>query len=204
MTEAARLVEPLGVTWWIAGGWALDLHMGLETRGHEDLDIAILRLDQLRVQRMLSPEWELFKTKQPGLAPWPAGEALEEPVHDIWARRDAGSAWAFQLMLVDSDGGDWVYRRLPEIRLPLSSIVTVSREGIPYLKPAIQLLYKGGSSGRRSKDLEDLRRMRPFLSEAEVAWLRGVLGRQFPGGHEWLAELERSTSQSGRPPAAAR
>lgn len=182
-------MEPLGVTWWIAGGWALDLHLGLQTREHGDLDIGIAKRDQLRVQRGLAGAWQLHKTHQPGLAPWPEGEALEEPVHDVWARRDDSSPWAFQLMLVDVEGDEWVYRRLPAIRLPLAGVIARTREGIPYLRPEVQLLYKGGSSARRPRDLEDLRRVKPSLSAAETQWLRAALAHQFPGGHEWLAEL---------------
>ncbi len=190
VAEAARVMRPLGVAWWIAGGWALDLHVGRQTREHEDIDIGIARRDHLHVQRLLGAAWSLYKTHQPGLAPWRPGEVLAEPVHDIWARRGDGSPWAFQLMLVEVRGGEWVYRRLPEIRRPLASVVAMSGDGIPYLRPEVQLLYKCGSSGRRPKDLEDLRRMLPFLTAGEVAWLRESLSRQFPGGHEWLLRLE--------------
>ena len=191
VAEAVRLMKPLGVVWWIAGGWALDLHAGRKTREHEDLDIGIAWRDHLQVQRALAASWRLYKTHQPGLAPWPLGEELAEPVHDVWARLDDSSPWAFQLMLVEVRGEDWVYRRLPEIRRPLASVVAKTRYGVPYLRPEVQLLYKGGSSGRRPKDLEDLRLMRPLLTAAELAWLREALSRQFPGGHEWLVELER-------------
>ena len=189
VAEAVQLMESLDVAWWIAGGWALDLHAGRQTREHEDLDIGIAWSDHLRVQRALAGQWQLYKTHQPGLAPWPPGEALQEPVHDVWVRRHDSSLWAFQLMLVDVTEGEWVYRRLPEIRRPLASVVTATREGIPYLRPEVQLLYKGGSSARRPKDLEDFRRMLPALRAAEIRWLRDSLARQFPAGHEWLAEL---------------
>ena len=196
VSEAARLMRPLGAVWWIAGGWALDLHAGRETREHEDLDIGIARRDQLAVQRALARDWRLYKTQQPGLAPWPAGEELAAPVNGVWARRADSSEWAFELLLVDGCGEDWVYRRLPEIRRPITSVVATTRDGIPYLRPEVQLLYKGGSSGPRQKDLEDLRRMLPLLTAAEAAWLRDALSRQFPGGHRWLEELDAGRAGS--------
>jgi hypothetical protein len=189
VADARRIMEPLGVPWWIAGGWALDLHAGRRTREHEDLDIGIRWRDHLRVQAALARDWQLHKTHQPGLAPWPPGEELREPVHDVWVRRDDGSPWAFQLMLVEGQGSEWVYRRLPSIRRPLESVLARTPDGVPYLRPEVQLLYKGGSGGRRAKDLEDLRRMLPLLTAAAAAWLRDSLQRQFPAGHEWLAEI---------------
>jgi hypothetical protein len=32
--------------YWIAGGWAVDLHLGRQTRHHKDIEIAIDRVDQ--------------------------------------------------------------------------------------------------------------------------------------------------------------
>ena len=44
--EVARFFSTLTVPWWIAGGWALDLFLGEQTRDHEDIDVQILRRDQ--------------------------------------------------------------------------------------------------------------------------------------------------------------
>ena len=49
----------VGVPWWIAGGWALDLHLGRQTRPHADLDVGLLRADQQAVFEALA-DWELF------------------------------------------------------------------------------------------------------------------------------------------------
>lgn len=45
--ELARVLSGLGVPWWIAGGTALDLFLGETTRHHDDIDVQILRNDQL-------------------------------------------------------------------------------------------------------------------------------------------------------------
>lgn len=190
--EVVRIFQPLGVRWWIAGGWALDLHLGRQTREHEDMDVGILRLDHLAVQEQLVGEWQLFKTKQPGLAPWPAGEVLPTEVNDVWIRRGEGAPWAFQLAIVETEGGEWVYHRLPSIRRPLEETLLQTEDGIPYLRPEIQLLYKGGSRARRPKDFADLQRMLPALTESEFGWLHAALKRQCPDGHEWVAYLEEA------------
>jgi hypothetical protein len=46
--------------WWIAGGWALDLFLGYQTRGHGDLDVGVLRCDIVDVITDMSG-WESSK-----------------------------------------------------------------------------------------------------------------------------------------------
>ena len=48
--EVASFFSTLTVPWWIAGGWALDLFLGVQTREHEDIDVQILRRHQLEVR----------------------------------------------------------------------------------------------------------------------------------------------------------
>lgn len=52
--EVSAAMEGLGCPWWLAGGWAIDLHIGYVTRVHEDIDVLVLREDQLRVQQHLA------------------------------------------------------------------------------------------------------------------------------------------------------
>ena len=56
--DAAELLRGLAAPWWIAGGWSLDLFLGVELRPHKDLDVAVLRRDQARLLEAL-PDWEL-------------------------------------------------------------------------------------------------------------------------------------------------
>ncbi len=162
--EAVALMQGLAIPWWIAGGWALDLFLGRTTRAHEDTDILILRRDQLALHPHLR-DWVLFKTQQPAwphLAPWPAGEFLEARINDLWVRdRLEDGPWRFEFMLMDAEGEEWIYRRLPSIRGPLAEIGLLTPDGIPYLAPEIQLLYKSGSL--REKDTADLLRVLPHL-----------------------------------------
>lgn len=46
--EVVDLMSGLQVPWWIAGGWAIDLFLGRQTRAHGDTDVLIRRDDQLR------------------------------------------------------------------------------------------------------------------------------------------------------------
>ncbi|HEY3378839.1 MAG TPA: GNAT family N-acetyltransferase [Armatimonadota bacterium] len=183
----AHLFSEMGIPWWISGGWALDLYLGKQTRPHADTDILILRNDQLLVQEHLR-DWQLFKTHQPGLAPWPMGEYLHPPVNSIWVRREEGAPWAFEIMLMETEGDEWVFRRLPAIRGPIRELGLQTDAGISYLAPEIQLLYKGRQEYRQ-KDLQDLQAIMPKLPAKKKQWLLECLRRQFPGGHDWIDYL---------------
>jgi hypothetical protein len=74
-----RRFEP---EWFIAGGWAIDLFLGKETRRHEDIEIALFRRDQAALQDYLAG-WLLQKVGNGALAVWKRGERLELPVFEI-------------------------------------------------------------------------------------------------------------------------
>lgn len=178
ITEVSNLLASIPVSWGIAGGWALDMHLGRRTREHADIDTVIFREDQQAIFQALRNEWQLYKAKDGKLALWQDGEFLET-VNDIWVSRDGQAPWAFQLMLMESEQDQWVYRREKTIRLPKAEIFSMDRNGIPYLKPAIQLLHKAGSSHIRDKDVRDFQAVMPTLSLEEKAWLRDGVQRQF-------------------------
>lgn len=51
--QVAELFSDLPEKWWIAGGWAIDLFLGEQTREHEDVDVAILRKDEVAFRTYL-------------------------------------------------------------------------------------------------------------------------------------------------------
>ncbi|MDN3356285.1 amidase [Actinomadura sp. DC4] len=60
---------------------------------------------------------------------WARGERLALGVHDIWCRTGPDRPWRIQVMLDESDGGDWVSRRDPRVRRPLGSLGRFSAAG---------------------------------------------------------------------------
>lgn len=173
--------------WWVAGGWAIDLLLGRQTRPHGDLDIIVLRRDQARVRDLLST-WDVYAADPPGvLRRWPIGEILPEHVHDVWCRRRPGAAWELQLMIEDTDGDEWVFRRDPRVRRSIESLTgRASTADLPVLSADVQLLYK--SRDARAKDLADLEAVGPHLTSSERDWLRCALGIVSPG-HPWISLL---------------
>lgn len=188
--EATDLLAGLPCPWWIAGGWAIDLHLGHRTRAHEDLDVVVLRRDQLLVQDQLAG-WDLHAADPPGtLRPWLPGETLPTATHDIWCRRTPDSPWALQLMLDETDGADgdrWTYRRDPRIRRDLASLDgPASDHRRRVLTPEVQLLHK--SKSVREKDAADFEAVRDSLTRAQRGWLAEALSLTAPG-HRWLDSL---------------
>jgi hypothetical protein len=171
--EVVELLAGVAAPWWIAGGWAIDLFIGRTTRAHHDVDIGILRRDQ-SVLHVALPAWDLQCADPPGtLRPWPPGEMLPVGIHDIWARPSPDAAWQVQFMLNEADGDDWVYRRDPRVRRPLDQVIRRSADGIPYMAPEVQLLFKSRSP--RPRDDADLAIALPLLDEVAREWLEAAI-----------------------------
>jgi hypothetical protein len=176
-----------GVTfpWYVAGGWALDLFLGRQTRGHEDLEMA-LPASSFRLVPPLLPEMDFYVPQGGGaLAPMTAGTLAGES-HQTWAYDRAAGRWRFDVFREPHDGDTWICRRDETIRRPYAEIVARTAEGIPYLVPEVVLLFKAKAA--RPKDEADLANVLPRLTAAQRAWLGEALSRAHPG-HEWLARL---------------
>jgi hypothetical protein len=185
--------------WWVAGGWALDMHLGRETRAHADIDLAIARGDEVALPVLL-PEWEICIAHEGGLTPWTGDAPLSMPYHQFWVRRAGAEAWSFEVLLEDHDGPAWQYRRDHRVTIPLDRMGRVSPDGIPYVAPEIALLYKAkgiendgagvdaAAPRWRAKNAADFDAALPALEPAARAWLREALTIAHPD-HPWLARL---------------
>ncbi|WP_370421892.1 amino acid transporter [Streptomyces sp. QH1-20] len=174
--------------WWIAGGYAIELAVGRDLRPHGDVDVLVLRRDQARARDLLA-DWDLYVADPPGqgkLRPWRPAETLRSPLHDIWCRRAAEAPWSMQLMLDEAEGTQWVSRRSPEIRLPVSRLGRMSDTGVPHLAPEVQLFYKAKAT--RGKDETDFDAALPLLDASARAWLADAIMVIAPH-HPWLRRL---------------
>jgi hypothetical protein len=186
--QCAEWFSPLTAPWWIAGGWALDLYAGAQSRPHGDLDVGVLRRDVREVLAAL-PSWEVFEVDAGALTRFDAGGAPRTEVNSLWCRPKGAALWWMQLLLDESTDDFWVFRRQPDIRLPLAMAVRRNSAGIPYLSPEIQLLYK--AKDPRPRDQADFDHIAPRLDPGARAWLKGALARMDPG-HAWLHEFSRA------------
>ncbi|GAA2681490.1 hypothetical protein GCM10010428_48890 [Actinosynnema pretiosum subsp. pretiosum] len=182
----ASLFAAMPCSWWIAGGYAIELAVGHHIRQHGDIDVMMLRPDQRHLHDAL-PDWECWAADPPGvLRPWEPGETLPPSVHDIWCRPGPDRPWGLQVMLDETSDGQWVSRRDPGIRRPVATIGRISRDGIPYLAPEIQLFYKARQPG--PKDHTDFLAALPSLSASQRVWLSHALSHSI-GPHSWHDRL---------------
>jgi hypothetical protein len=182
--EASAYLTAFTHRWWIAGGWALDLFLGTEGRPHKDLDIGILRRDAPDVMAGMS-SFEFFEAMDGKLYRLES-EAPRTNVHCLWGRPFGTEEWVLELLLDESERGDWVFRRDSRIRYPLDLLVQYDSNQIPYVAPEIQLLYK--ASRTRAEDETDFERTVPHLSPRAQAWLRRAVATLDPA-HRWLRPL---------------
>ncbi len=182
--QVAERLAQLAIPWWIAGGWALDLFIGRQTRAHDDIEIAAYRADLHELRSHLGG-WDFSVAAGGTLAPWRDG-AFPETAHIVWARERGNEAWQLEILVEERHGDRWVYRRHPSIGLHARDIGRVTVDGIPYLRPEIQLLYK--SKAARPRDETDFITVLPWLDPGQRAFLAAGLWTVSPG-HRWLERL---------------
>ena len=183
--DVAKLLVGINVPWWVAGGWALDLFLGFQTRSHGDVDVGVLRRDVMDVIAGLSG-WEFFEATSETLYRLDRYECPRPDVNSLWCRPRSADGWSLELMLDEADADVWVFRRLPTIRMPLAGAIRRTPDGIPYITPEIQLLYK--ARGPRPKDQDDFERVLERLGPCELVWLCEALSKVDPE-HAWLTKL---------------
>jgi len=188
--ELATLLQAAEFPWWVGGGWALDLFVGHQTRPHDDLDVNVLRRDQHAARRLLDG-WDLHVAAGGTLRLFQPSDWLQPNDNDLWCRPAPTAPWALQLMLTDTNGERWVFRRNRAIRRPLAQISRRSPQGLPYLAPEIQLLFKANHP--RPKDEADFQAVHPLLDQPSRRWLATALAATHPR-HRWLAQLEGPTN----------
>ncbi|MBO9625358.1 MAG: hypothetical protein J7484_03170 [Microbacterium sp.] len=173
-------------TWWIAGGWALQAFTGV-VRAHEDIDPGILRHELPLFRAHVGERYDLWAAFSGVLKPVSsdAPEELPDGCGQLWVRRSAADPWEYDILLGPGTADEWRYRRDPELRMPMTEALW-EQDGIRYLQPEIQLLYK--AKGRRPKDEDDLGATLPHLDARRRAWLADALERTIPG-HPWLSRL---------------
>jgi hypothetical protein len=194
LLEVAEALGNLRAPFYFVGGWAIDLHLGRVTREHHDIDALVMRRDHLLLHKALRgfslkkiiPHPDGMPPNRGTIVEWPAGERLELPVHQVNAYRAGESELAFQVMLAESRGSDWIFRRNPDVSMPISKMGFHPLWGLPYLAPEIVLLFK--AKHLEARDRVDFDHAIPALSVDARRWLRDAIEKTHPG-HEWLKVL---------------
>src|SRR5947209_7130682 len=157
--QIAALFADAPFRWWISGGMALELHTGRSWRTHEDADVGIRRVDAVLLSAVLDG-WDVHVASQGVLRPWggaPLDAARNE--NNLWCRSAPSEPWALDVTISDGDDDEWVFRRDPAVRRPWNEAVLLAGDGVPFLAPELQLLFK--SKDLRAKDDVDAREVIP-------------------------------------------
>jgi hypothetical protein len=186
--RVASLLQDVRCRWGVAGGWALDLFLDRVTREHQDVEVAIFREDQFVLQEYLSSRgWSLECVHQGRLSPWPKGERLELPIHEIWCRTQSGPLRRLEVLLNERQGDTFVFRRDARVVAPLDSTFIRSKCGVPVLAPEIVLLYKSKRAAEIKEQL-DFSNALDGLDAERRRWLFASLA-VVDSWHLWLSDL---------------
>jgi len=173
------------IRWAVAGGWALDLHLGRQTREHDDLEIVVLN-DDVRAVRdaFADTDWQWKVPVGSWLHPLNSSAYTES--HQTWLWSKTSDAFVLDVFREMHDGAIWICRRDPTITKPWQAVVRMSASAVPYLAPEVVLLFKAKHA--RSKDLADLDTVLPALSGNQHGWLRSAVEQVHPD-HNWLDRI---------------
>jgi GNAT superfamily N-acetyltransferase len=181
-SDLPALVGACEVPWYVAAGWAIDLHLGHQTRPHEDLEVAIARADFARWRELLRG-FELYDAGGGRLRRLRPGQEPDPANHQVWVCDPAVPAWRMDTFLEAGDRDTWVCHRDARVRVAMNEAVARSDDGIPYLRPEFVLL--GKAKHRRPKDEADLAAVLPRLTHGARRWLAEALELVHPG-HPWI------------------
>jgi GrpB-like predicted nucleotidyltransferase (UPF0157 family) len=158
--------------WFVAGGWAIDLFVGRNTRDHKDVDVAIFREDQFELRQHL-PNWHWEKLWNEAVVPWREGERLELPAHEVHA---SSGGHRLEFLLNERQGDFWEYRRDRTVVRSISHFQVDT--GLPIFPPEVVLLYKSQSPSE--SDLADFRQAWPRLTSEPRQWLAEAMVKVRP------------------------
>lgn len=177
----------------------MELFRGRYSRPHSDLDVGVLRRDLPSVLCRFST-WEVFEATDGRLTRLATGCVPSPAAHSLWCRPTSADPWTIELLVDEADGETWVYRRESRVRRPMSTVVRRNADGLPYLAPEIQLLYK--SKGSRERDDRDFAQVCPLLAADARRWLQHALELTAPH-HTWTAVLRDSEADPATPTGAS-
>jgi hypothetical protein len=184
-TELGRRLSGIAQPWCIAGGWALDLWHGHQTRDHEDLEFTVLR-EGVAAFRQALTGMDFYTAGDGIVEHLPDGDEPPAAIWQIWCQDSAARCWRVDMMIEPGTPDMWNYKRDPAITRPRSEMFGITGDGLPYLKPAAVLLFK--AKHRRGKDETDFENALPKLEQTERDWLKACMATAHPG-HEWLQML---------------
>ena len=137
--EVHDRLEAVTAPWGVVGGWAIDLHLGVVTREHDDIEIGVPAASVPEVADALAGfEWDIVGDGR--IWPYPA---YLDRFHQTWLRDPSTGRYHLDVFREPGDGEVWYFRRDPSsITLAYADVYTRTAAGIPHLVPELVLLFK--------------------------------------------------------------
>lgn len=144
------------------------------------MDVGVARCDLSSVHALLS-DWDLHVAAAGELSHWRGEQLVEErQQNNVWCRRSPDGPWLIDITIGEGSEQNWIYRRDRTVQLPWDVAVLTTSDGVPYLPPSLELLFK--SKGRRPKDDVDASEVVPELEGRQHDLLYELLEPD----HPWL------------------
>jgi hypothetical protein len=168
-------MDKFGYPWFVAGGWAIDLFLGGETRPHGGVKIGIYRKNQMQLYRYFGSQGKYFIDNRSRVGKrvrreWKK-EYLQAPIQELHLEQDG---LELEVLLNEKDGDDWVYGGSGKVRLGEERLVLLGDGDIPYLCPEVVSLYK--TRDMRDKDVADIAKAMAKMGGAQRKWLVDSIG----------------------------
>jgi hypothetical protein len=189
-SEVPGHLAGIATPWYVAGGWAVDLFLGRQTRTHGDIEIGVPAGSFTEIRRRF-PGFA-FDAAGSGRIWQDATEAELAAVHQTWLRDRSTGNYMLEVFGEPHDGDTWICRQDASIRFPYDEIIQRTHDGIPYLTPELVLLFKAKHA--RQKDQADFDATLPRLTAAQRRTLGEFLTRVHPG-HRWSAAVSAPPSE---------
>jgi hypothetical protein len=168
---AGRLLDGVGVPWWIHGDWALERYTAVR-RPHRGVEVGVF-LDDLPAVLGHFPD---VRAVVDGFAVPLSDEAPDR----LWVRSDG--LWQLDVQVARQWHGEWVFPRDPTVTYPLDD-VTWMDGGLRYLNPEFVLLSMADEADTAALD-STLPWLRAEARERFVALLR-----KLDPAHPWLERI---------------
>lgn len=180
-TLAAKL-KGVSASWYIVGGWALDLWLGEQRRDHGDLEFATRPQDAELISSHLS-ELTFYEVKDGQFTLAELNRPVDSSVWQYWGADLATGFWRVDMMMERGSAELWSYKRHQSLKQSRVNAIRLNARGIPYLAPPNVLLFKAKHC--RPKDDDDFEVIFPKLGTVDRENLRAWL-TSFHPNHKWL------------------
>lgn len=108
-----------------------------------------------------------------------------QTLHLGTSRHHGQCPWTCEFLLNEKRNGEWAFRRNEAVRRPLQEVGD-ERDGVPFLRPEIGLLYKAAEPS--PKNDTDFFLVQPHLSREASLWLLAAL-ESCDDRHPWIDRL---------------